>query len=453
MPDGTDKFTWYKNQYVAGTPEADNLELKNWGAYKYDATSITTNQNDVNHAFIVKQENASTSVYSNEIVPAFEPPTPGPHIYFSVGRSVARLGVYLANYRDPLATNTEQSFYRRYNNGWVLVGSIPDTRSTGASYIELDQGTWATPATSNFEGWYTAHDNWRCDPGVEFKIAENSHMEHITNCASLFAELDVFNQDLSWWTCKPRVANRMFKGCLNFNQRVDHFDMSECIGIWRMFEDCWLFNQPVNSWDVRKVTNAKYAFNNCRKFNQSLEGLDWATCYELQGLMYNCTRFNSPIGNITILPDQTAEYMFFGCSDFNQPILGLNVTDARSVRDMFNGCRKFDQRLWNFNPANATSMRYTFADTPINQTVNHFNTSKVVDVHGCFQGCWRFSQDISNWNMLRVKDVGDFLKDCTTYYWDLSSMSWRTILHTSGWNSNTKFKNNPELWPTGIRPG
>lgn len=444
-----DKFTWYKNKYEAGTPEADSLELKDWELYKEDATSITTTQSDVNHAFVVKQENGPAFVYSNEMVPALTFPS-GPHVYFGVANGTARLGVYLADYLHT-NTNTKQSFYKFENGAWILKESIPDTRSTGDSYIELDEGLWATPAVANFEGWYTAWDpRWRCDRGVDFKIAEFSHMEHINNCASLFAELDTFNQDLSWWVCKPRVANRMFKSCHKFNQPVDHFDMSECIGLWRIFEECYEFNQPVNSWDVAKVTNAKYAFNHCRKFNQSLAGMNWATCYELMGLMYKCPEFNSPIGNITILPGQSAEDMFQGCTKFNQPILGLDVSGATNLRYMFFGCKDFDQSLENFNPASATTMQGTFADTSINQDVSHFDTSQVVMMRDVFSGSAPFNQDISNWDMTNVEDVSYIFNNCTSYYQDLSSVDWTSVTLTAGWNNNTRLKTQPSWWPRGV---
>ena len=52
----------------------------------------------------------------------------------------------------------------------------------------------------------------------------------------------------------------MFYGCLEFNQELNNWDVSNVTIMKCMFRCCYEFNQPFNDWNVSNVRNMKKMF-------------------------------------------------------------------------------------------------------------------------------------------------------------------------------------------------
>jgi surface protein len=103
-----------------------------------------------------------------------------------------------------------------------------------------------------------------------------------------------------------------------------------------MFKDCMNFNQPLNTWDVSNITNMSNLFIGCNKFNQPLDKWD--------------------VSKVT-----TMSHMFTRCFKFNQPLNSWITSNITDMYCMFSHCRAFDQPLDNWDISKVTDMRYMFA--------------------------------------------------------------------------------------------
>ena len=81
-----------------------------------------------------------------------------------------------------------------------------------------------------------------------------------------------------------------------------------------MFENCIEFNQPLNSWDVSNVTSMESMFDNCQTFNQPLDR--WNVSNEEFGYMFDgCKSFNQSLQKWKISVFADADNIFANCGD------------------------------------------------------------------------------------------------------------------------------------------
>jgi surface protein len=66
----------------------------------------------------------------------------------------------------------------------------------------------------------------------------------------------------------------MFSGCIQFNQPLNHWDVSNVKNMQAMFAGCFHFNQPLDNWNdkLSNVTDMQHMFYSCRSFDQNLSG-------------------------------------------------------------------------------------------------------------------------------------------------------------------------------------
>jgi surface protein len=57
------------------------------------------------------------------------------------------------------------------------------------------------------------------------------------------------------------VMNKLFCDCIEFNDDISRWDVSNVTDMSSMFEDAYVFNQPIGGWNVSKVTNMNKMFD------------------------------------------------------------------------------------------------------------------------------------------------------------------------------------------------
>ena len=432
-----DKFWWYRNPVTAGSP-GDDKPYEEWDLVKTNTESnveYQTGPSDREHAIVLKQEadssGKSATMWSNPITPTV--PYVEKAIYFRVG------GVGDIHMRSN-GTSPEQ-IYKLTGGQWTPYAIIEPKNGT-ATIIE--EGVYAVEARSSFKGWATAEGGqafqengppwkWRSDPGATVEIAQISCMRYITVTKGMFASQEKYNANLDWWTPEPTDTSEMFLGCLEFNQSVNHFDMSNCKSTRKMFGDCRVFNQRLDKWDTSKVEEIAFTFLRCEKFNQSLSSWDMSSVMSGAYFLHACVQFNKPIAPKSFAFGAQIHSFFNRCTVFNQSMKGFDVSNAENLDSFFFRCIGFNQSLADWNPSNSTTLRYTFSEMYLNVSMSHFDTRKVTNMYCVFMRNPVFNQDIGYWKISGVTDARSCFGEASLFNKDISSWDW-TNADTGNWN-------------------
>ena len=57
--------------------------------------------------------------------------------------------------------------------------------------------------------------------------------------------------------------------CLNFNQSLNNWNVSNVKSMEQMFKGCGKFNQSLNKWNILNITNMQNMFYGCNKLDDS----------------------------------------------------------------------------------------------------------------------------------------------------------------------------------------
>jgi len=86
----------------------------------------------------------------------------------------------------------------------------------------------------------------------------------------------------------------MFEGCINFNQDVSGWDVSNITDMGSLFNSCKSFNQPLNTWKITpKLVSMDLMFRDCTNFNQPLNNWDTSNVKHKWGMFSGCTSLHS----------------------------------------------------------------------------------------------------------------------------------------------------------------
>lgn len=87
----------------------------------------------------------------------------------------------------------------------------------------------------------------------------------------------------------------MFQSCSNFNQNLEHWDMSKVTSIKGMFAGCSNYNQPLNGWNLINVTDMTKALSRCSIFNQPLNNWKVDNVIAMANFAEYTTAFNQDL--------------------------------------------------------------------------------------------------------------------------------------------------------------
>ena len=202
---------------------------------------------------------------------------------------------------------------------------------------------------------------------------------------------------------------QMLAGAANFNNPINHWDVSNVTTMSQMFYQASSFNQSLNSWNVSKVTNMQSVFERAWSFNQPLNNWNTASATTMTRMFYGGAatsnnppnKFNQDISTWNT-SNVTSMNLMFRNSEFNQPLNSWNVAKVTDFGEMFFES-SFNQPLNNWNTASATVMYWMFLNnTNFNQPLSNWDTSRVTTMSGMFAGATAFDQDLSAWNVSRL---------------------------------------------------
>jgi hypothetical protein len=161
--------------------------------------------------------------------------------------------------------------------------------------------------------------------GIEYEVVDNDLLRarikqkvDITKlCTSLVTDMSTDNDE--------GLFGR------DFNQRLEHWDVSNVVNMKWMFINS-SFNQPIGNWDVGKVKNMQGIFKNT-SFNQPIGNWDVGNVVDMSW-MFNNTSFNQSLTNWNVSKVLNMEFMFYE-SKFNQNISKWCVSTIKSEPNFF----------------------------------------------------------------------------------------------------------------------
>ena len=118
--------------------------------------------------------------------------------------------------------------------------------------------------------------------------------------------------------------------------------------------------------------------------------------------------------NLTSLPENESprffensmKGVFYGASSFNQSINHWNTSNVTNMHEMFHGAESFNKPLNDWNTSNVTDMSEMFSGaSSFDQPLNDWNTSNVTDMHYMFQFASSFDQPLDKWDVSNVTDM------------------------------------------------
>lgn len=201
------------------------------------------------------------------------------------------------------------------------------------------------------------------------------NVSNITNMQGLFDNARSFNGDISSWnTANVRDMGQMFRNARSFNQAIGNWQTGKVTTLFRTFENADSLNQDLNSWDVSKVGNFANAFNSTDSFNGDIRSWDTSSGFNFSFMFRNAPKFNQDIGNWNTHKSQEFRGTFRDTDAFNQDISRWDVSNCTTFRDMLMNAKGFNQSLgkWKIRPG--ASFRDTFSQATAFSCENWSNT-------------------------------------------------------------------------------
>jgi hypothetical protein len=144
--------------------------------------------------------------------------------------------------------------------------------------------------------------------------------------------------------------------------RVNEWNVSGVRNFFTMFFNCINFNDNVNDWDV---SNA-----------DTYTGLNQAE--GLHGMFKNCAAFNQPLNNWDLTNVRTINAMFEGAVSFNQDITMWDVGNVRDFQAVFQGATAFNFALGTWNVSNALTMvQFMNGKTDLDYSTGNFDATLI----------------------------------------------------------------------------
>lgn len=349
--------------------------------------------------------------------------------------------------------------------------SLPNVSNSSGMFMNCFELPSITAAAGNT--WFTGNklvslsgmfENCRKLTSVANLNVANWKVDNVTNMSKLFRNCFVLTDgvDVSQWNTENVIhMDELFSSCNTLpSVNVSNFKTDKVVNMFGMFKGCRLVPViDVSNWNTENVTNMSQMFENCNSITELSVGhfkTDKVT--SLQNTFYGCSKVpvidvsNWNTANVTTLSGT-----FHSCYALTGIDVSRWVTDK--VTDMSNTF--FDCRLvptidvTNWNTSNVESMRSTFAAcAAVSPTiaVEGFDTRKVIDMQGMFQGTSSLeSLDVSGFETGLVRNMRDMFNNTGAPVLEVGGFDTKNVTNMRGMFANTKVTElavNGDKWNT-----
>lgn len=216
--------------------------------------------------------------------------------------------------------------------------TIPTT-GTGYNYtVDFGDSTVLTNQTGDVSHTYASSGVYTVTISGDFPriyfLSSSMGMEEKIKSVEQWGDIQWQSMNYAFLNCTNLIVNAtdapdlslvtdisfIFSGCDNFNQSINHWDVSNVSNMEGMFSRATSFNQALNTWDVSGVTNMHNMFSNAYSFNQPLNNWNVSTVINMSGMLEEANSFNQPLEDWDVSNVMDFSTMFFSASSFNQDL-------------------------------------------------------------------------------------------------------------------------------------
>ena len=339
-----------------------------------------------------------------------------------------------------------------YRVDWGDGISTEETGDANHSYDEI--GTYTVKITGDFPQIYFHSANY--DNNKILSVEQWGDIEWLSMYKSFYycTNLVVNAEDAPILDQVTNLSS-MFWHATNFNQNINHWDVSSVTDMNWMFSSAASFNQGLNAWDVSAVTDMSGMFRYAVSFNQELNGWDVSSVTDMSWMFFGKTSYNDELDtwevnstfnkelnawDVTSVTNMSA--MFGDAVYFNQALNAWDVSSVTNMAEMFLGATSFNQELNAWDVSSVTNMRHMFfgktffnqelgrldGHSIFNQELNAWDVSSVTDMSGMFHWAKSFNQELNTWDVSSVNDMSSMFSGAKSFNqelneWDVSSVS------------------------------
>ncbi|MER3375333.1 MAG: BspA family leucine-rich repeat surface protein [Allomuricauda sp.] len=269
------------------------------------------------------------------------------------------------------------------------------------------------------------------------KLEGNSSFEDwdvstISSASFMFAECDVFNQNIgSWNVSNMKRMIGFFENAFEFNQDIGDWDLSNAELISSMFNGARAFNQDIGNWSFPLVTDLSTMFQGADSFNQDISNWDVSNVEDFSSMFNLAIAFNQPIGKWDMSRAKDAGAMFQAASSFMEDITMWNVSNLENMGAMFANNSTFNQDISGWDVSNVTEMGGVFFNNNVfDKDLSNWDTSNVTRMYGMFENAISFDWSLGNWNVSKVQDMEAMFKGSglSKENYDATLIAWNNLL-------------------------
>jgi len=283
--------------------------------------------------------------------------------------------------------------------------------------------------------------------GSPYSSMNEWDISSVNSLAQTFDLAEAFNQDLDKWdTSSVTTLASTFANAKSFNGKVGSWNTSKVTDMSTTFgagngTSLMKFNQDVGSWDTGKVTSMFRMFQRCVDFNQNINKWNVSNVVNFESMLV-ITSFNQPLDMWDVSKGQNFTAMFgstISFSVFNQDISSWNMSSATNMNQMFINCFLFNQPIGSWNVSNVTNMLNLFnGATSFNHPLGAWDVAKVTNMNSMFAGATSFNQDLGAWvlnnnvSMANMLDQGTVGQGMSAENYSRTLIGWSNERKTSG---------------------
>ena len=101
---------------------------------------------------------------------------------------------------------------------------------------------------------------------------------------------------------------RMFRFQTEFNESIEHYDVSKYNNFNHVFSYAENFNQPLARWNISSARKMVAMFEHAHNFNQPIGNWDVSNVHEMHGIFHRADAFNQDLSNWTIRAQDVKTY-------------------------------------------------------------------------------------------------------------------------------------------------
>ena len=136
--------------------------------------------------------------------------------------------------------------------------------------------------------------------------------------------------------------------------------------------------------------------------------------------------------------------VFCRASRFNQSIHHWDTSKITDMSEMFAGAEAFNQPLNDWNTSNVTNMSYMFQYAKsFNQPLNRWNTSNVTDMREMFRNAKVFNQPLNDWDTSNVTNMSYMFSGAKAFNQPLNDWNTSNVTNMLEMFKNAKAFNQP----------